>query len=136
MFLPDGITTVPSFEPFYERIHATRHIKECKEIPADNAGLYMLLSGLFLGFASLVRPVGLYLFIVSLIFIVLSRDAWREKIRKSAIFFVMWFIPVAVWLIRNYVLLGHNFFIHCPVDIFYIFQLLGVVAQEDIRRIM
>jgi len=79
----------------------------------------------------LVRPVGVYVIVVALILLLLSRDSWREKFRKSAIFFVVWFIPVAVWLIRNYVLLGHVFFHTLPGGHFLYFSSARVIAQEE-----
>lgn len=100
------------------------------------------LSGLFLGLASLVRPVGQYFIILSiaLIFLplVLSFDKLRmlgvskdKKIRSSFLLFLGWVIPVSFWLIRNYMLLGHIFFHTLPGGHFLYLSASRVAMHEQ-----
>jgi hypothetical protein len=67
-------------------------------------------AGLILGILSLIRPVGQFLIIVSLILIFFSNQILKNKIKLSLIFFAMWFFVVGGWLFRNYILTGNVIF--------------------------
>ncbi len=71
-------------------------------------------AGIFLGLASLVRPVGQYVIVLTLFLILFSGDHFKNKLIKMIILFVGWLIPVSFWLVRNYMLLGYVFFHTLP----------------------
>jgi 4-amino-4-deoxy-L-arabinose transferase-like glycosyltransferase len=75
---------------------------------------YIFYAGIFLGLASLVRPVGHYLVFIASILLFLPANQWREKLHGWAVFFCAWLIPTLLWLLRNYFLLGHLFFHTLP----------------------
>ncbi|MFA5074620.1 MAG: glycosyltransferase family 39 protein [Candidatus Babeliales bacterium] len=88
------------------------------------------LAGIFLGLASLVRPVGHYLIVLSILILFFSalrsssdgglprrslgEDGFINKIKKILLIFVGWFIIIFPWLLRNYLLLGQIFFHTLP----------------------
>lgn len=74
----------------------------------------LFCSGLALGLASLVRPVGHYLILLSFLLIIFSNETARLKIRKMLFLSLGWIIPVSLWLIRNYALTGALFFHTLP----------------------
>jgi len=74
----------------------------------------IVYAGLWLGAASLIRPVGHYLLVVALGIIVLSVFSWRQKLRTSCALLLAWLAVVLPWLLRNYLLLGHLFFHTLP----------------------
>lgn len=75
----------------------------------------MLLAGIFLGITSLVRPIGHYLLIISIIlFLIYSSDLWVTKIKKVCFFSGAWLLVVVPWLIRNFMLTGAIFFHTLP----------------------
>jgi len=71
-------------------------------------------AGVFLGLASLVRPVGQYFVILSIVMIFLFNKFGIAKLKKAFYLFLGWLIPVSLWLLRNYILLGHIFFHTLP----------------------
>jgi 4-amino-4-deoxy-L-arabinose transferase-like glycosyltransferase len=75
---------------------------------------YIFYAGIFLGLASLVRPVGHYLIFVASITLFLSASQWKKKLHGWAAFFCAWLIPTLPWLLRNYFLLGYLFFHTLP----------------------
>jgi len=113
-WLPDSAMSVPSFEPFHERVHSKQSKKLCSVRAVEERSGLFLLSGLFLGMASLVRPVGHYLLGVALLLVLFSRASWRARLRGMIALFIAWFFVVAFWLVRNYMLLGHVFFHTLP----------------------
>jgi hypothetical protein len=68
-------------------------------------------SGFFLGIASLIRPVGQYLVVLALVFLLLERTA---RLKKMLVFVTSWFVTVLPWLARNYLLTGAFFFHTLP----------------------
>lgn len=133
--LPDPIEGIPILAPrMYELVgqhnrEAYKH-EHLKQYVAGNTVFRdMLLAGLFLGLASLVRPVGHYLFFLALIIILLSHGSLREKIRKAIPFSFMWLLPVSIWLIRNYMMLGHIFFHTLPGGHFLYLSAARVASQ-------
>lgn len=69
------------------------------------------LSGLLLGLASMFRPVGHYLIIVSIFFIFIL---YKNKIKNSILIFIGWLIIILPWLLRNFLLTGVLFFSTLP----------------------
>jgi len=73
-----------------------------------------LFSGIVLGCASMIRPVGHYLIVLALLLIVFSSDRIREKLRYGLALVCGWLVVVSPWLIRNYALAGSIFFHTLP----------------------
>jgi len=81
----------------------------------------IFISGLFLGFAGLVRPVGHYLLFLSIILIILNNFNFKNyKLNiknnfKKALYLILGFIIiVSPWLVRNYIYQGKSFFHTLP----------------------
>lgn len=65
------------------------------------------LAGIFLGIASLIRPVGhLLLPLVILFVLVFGYDSFTRRVKQSAVLIAGWFCVVFWWLLRNYLLTG------------------------------
>ncbi|MCF7899141.1 glycosyltransferase family 39 protein [Candidatus Babeliales bacterium] len=71
-------------------------------------------AGIFLGLASLIRPVGHYLIFLSILILLINQDLFINKIKKIILIFLGWFIIIFPWLLRNYLLLGQIFFHTLP----------------------
>jgi hypothetical protein len=102
MFLIFMILFLPSFSLFFTNK---------KLILSANQ---MFMCGIILGVASLVRPVGHYLLLLSILMLLCSTFSIHKKIKAVASFFVGWIIPVLPWLLRNYMLTGCLFFHTLP----------------------
>ncbi len=114
-FLPESAKTGPSFLRFCERFEKTDDkLASAYLSEGDRAVKAFFLAGLFLGAASLVRPVGQYLIVLACVLVLFSRDAWRKKIMKSCTLAIAWLVPVSFWLVRNLLLTGHLFFHTLP----------------------
>ena len=85
----------------------------------------LFLSGIFLGLASLVRPIGHYILVLALIYVVVGQTA----LKSSLSLFIGWLIPVSPWLIRNFLLTGALFFHSLPGVHFLQFTAAPVVAS-------
>lgn len=72
------------------------------------------LAGLFLGLASLVRPVGHYLIVLAMLMLLCTSDTLHQRIKRIGALCIPWFLVVLPWLLRNYLLLGHIFFHTLP----------------------
>ena len=73
------------------------------------------MAGIFLGLASLVRPIGHIIFITALFLSAISffKDFYFSQKRLFAQFFSLstgWLLIVSGWLVRNYLLTGSLFF--------------------------
>lgn len=98
------------FIPFFyaSRAHTSPELVERVEVWSATSMLFF--SGIFLGVASLMRPVGHYLLALALIYCVLKKQAL-----KNSVFLVFgWLIPLIPWLIRNFLLTGALFFHTLP----------------------
>lgn len=82
--------------------------------PTHPVSPILFCSGLALGLASLVRPVGHYLIVLAALLILFSNGTSRQKIRKIFFTTLGWLLPVSFWLIRNYMLTGALFFHTLP----------------------
>ncbi len=80
----------------------------------EEAIVNCLWAGMLLGCAALIRPVGHYLLILSVIMLFLFRPSWSDKISTSFSLTLGWLLTASWWLIRNYALLGHFFFHTLP----------------------
>ncbi len=89
------------------------------------------LSGLFLGLASLVRPVGHYFIILAIALILIFSSFGNKKFRSSFLFFLGWFIPISFWLIRNFLLLHSVFFHTLPGGHFLYLSAARVAMHEQ-----
>jgi hypothetical protein len=74
----------------------------------------IFLAGLFLGFASMMRPVGHYLIVVSLFLILFSSMSLCQKVKSGFVLFSSWLLIVLPWLLRNFMLTGFLFFHTLP----------------------
>ncbi|MCK4265294.1 hypothetical protein KAW80_02970 [Candidatus Babeliales bacterium] len=74
----------------------------------------LFISGLFLGLASLVRPVGFPIILLSIFLIFISNFSLRQKTSGSLVLFGGWFSVVFWWLLRNFLLTGYLFFQTLP----------------------
>jgi len=75
---------------------------------------HIFLSGLFLGIASLVRPVGHYMLLILVFLLFLQKICFLEKLKRITLFLVAWIIPIGWLLLRNYLLTGFMFFHTLP----------------------
>lgn len=92
----------------------------------------LFVSGIFLGVASLVRPVGAFVVFLSLFIIVISKLSMQQKFRYTVLFFLSWFLIVSFWLVRNFLLTGDVFFHAMPGDHFvtYLASDVKSIAQD------
>ncbi len=96
---PEEICSGPGFQELAARVEIAEERKFKHQIFKK-----LFFAGIFLGLASLIRPVGHYLIVLSIIMLFFSRDTWKDKIKNSLILSLGWLIPVSFWLIRNYLL--------------------------------
>lgn len=73
-----------------------------------------IVSGVMLGIASLIRPVGYFILPVALILIFLTHEKIGKKIKYSSMLTSAWFFAVSPWLIRNWLLTSMIFFHTLP----------------------
>lgn len=88
-------------------------------------------SGLTLGFASLFRPVGLYLIIISVIIILFKKINLKLKLNNILKFFISWLLVIFPWLLRNYLLTGLIFLTSFSGQHFYTFTANYIYAQKN-----
>lgn len=80
-----------------------------------NISLFRIfISGIFLGLSSMLRPVGQYLIILSLLLIFFSNMSFFLKVKSSLVLSIGWFLIVVPWLLRNFILTGCLFFHTLP----------------------
>jgi hypothetical protein len=82
-------------------------------------------SGVLLGIASLIRPVGLYVIILSIVLLMLQ----GFNLKKIGLLLGGWLIIVIPWLVRNYLLTGALFFHTLPGTHFLNHMAIPVVMQ-------
>jgi len=125
---PDLLGEIPPFAEFYDTVDIADYAA-CMEV--DYGMRSMLLSGVFLGIASLIRPVGHYLLLVALLMILISNAPWKRKRGKALMVSFYWLIPVAGWLIRNFVMTGYLFFHTLPGGHFLYLSAARVAAKAE-----
>lgn len=138
LYLPNPVCTSTPFIELYEKMYGD-DVQQMLIITSTDKQIfkdrqqgfqYLVWAGLFLGCASLVRPVGHYLLPLAVLLILFSHDYWREKCAKSLFFIIAWLVPVSFWLVRNYMLVGYLFFHSLPGGHFLYFSAARVIAQE------
>ncbi len=72
------------------------------------------LSGIFLGIASLIRPVGHYLLFVSILLILCSNFILKIRVKLGFVLVFGWLTVVLWWLLRNFLITGYIFFHTLP----------------------
>ena len=116
-------------QPFIE---FTMNMKVKAGQPPFDAHIWRIFfSGIVLGLASLVRPVGQYVIVLAAVLVVLSNASLVEKIRRSIVLVGAWLIVVVPWLLRNFVLTGHIFFHTLPGEHFLYLSAARVAMQVD-----
>jgi hypothetical protein len=91
----------------------------------------LFFAGCFLGLASLVRPVGHYLLLVSIILIVFSRFLNLAYLCRQVFSLCAgWFVFVGPWLIRNFILTGY-IFLHTLPGIHFLYLSASRVAMHE-----
>lgn len=74
----------------------------------------MVLAALALGTATWIRPMGEFVSVASALLILLfAQDNLALKLRKIALFMLVFFATIAPWYMRNYALTGQLFY--CPM---------------------
>lgn len=92
-----------------------------------------VISGILLGLASLIRPIGVYTLVVSLI-IIFFRNGQRlysDRAKHVIIFSCAWLITVSPWLMRNFLLTGAIFFHTLPGLHFLQYSAAYVLMERD-----
>jgi len=98
-----------------EFINLCEKIEEAEEKNLFRGKLFkFFFAGLFLGIASMFRPVGHYLIVLSIVILLFSNFKKIEKLWASTSLFLGWASIVSLWLIRNFVLTGYMFFHTLP----------------------
>lgn len=116
-FVPLELTESQEFVRFYEQhfVHNNYQILfNQQRLRNYDAMTSLLFAGIFLGIASLVRPVGHYLLVLSLVLMWFGCDTWKNKLAKNFALCWGWFVVVSVWLLRNWLLTGYLFFHTLP----------------------
>ena len=123
---PHYICSGPSFIELCQDLEAAKE-REHKIFTLKK----LFFAGIFLGIASLIRPVGHYLIVLSIIALFFSRGLFKDKIKKSLILFVGWFVVVCWWLLRNFLLTGYIFFHTLPGGHFLHFSAARIAMYEQ-----
>ncbi len=116
-FIPLELTQSQEFVRFYEQHFGDYNYQVFfneQRVKNYDAMTSLLFAGIFLGIASLVRPVGHYLVVLSFILLWCSCDSWKNKCAKNFALIWGWFVVVSVWLLRNWLLTGYLFFHTLP----------------------
>lgn len=64
--------------------------------------LFLILSGMFMGIATLIRPAALYLSPLAACALFISRDHIKDKMMRIVIFLLFYVIILAPWFVRNF----------------------------------
>jgi 4-amino-4-deoxy-L-arabinose transferase-like glycosyltransferase len=97
-FIKNPNTEVPFILLFYSALLA--YVLALRKISFN----LFLLSGIFLGFASLIRPITLFLSIplLVLIFFIMKSTPFRKKLLLSIVFLIGYIVVISPWLIYVY----------------------------------
>ncbi len=70
---------------------------------------YLIAIGLLLGILTLIKPIGMYLLFIPLIFWVLNFKAisWKQALPRMLLVLICFLGTLSIWQIRNYQLFGH-----------------------------
>lgn len=132
--LPDPIATSEPYLMLFDDVFENEQQNiiqcTCQETELIKSSRNLLGAGFALGLASLVRPVGHYLILLSILILIFSNETWIQKISKSFTLFCGWLFPVIFWLARNFILTGHIFFHTLPGGHFLYFSASRIVMHE------
>lgn len=92
--------------------------------------LNICIAACSLGLYTWLRPNGQFIVVLGTIIILLGRCSWKNKLKKTSLFLLVFFTIIGGWYVRNYQLTGHAFF--CPMLGPY---LQSFCAPKIIRRI-
>ncbi len=124
-YCPEPACEGPSY---VELFHDTQLHSTAAPVSLLSPGLFT--AGLLLGAASLIRPVGHYVLVLSLLWIIVTRVS---VIRKSLSLVLGWSLVVLPWLVRNYMVFGALAFHSLPGPHFLTLSASRVVMQvQDI----
>lgn len=90
-----------------------------------------LLAGMFLGVASLIRPIGHYVLAVAIALIFFSDVTVRQKMNTVLLLMSAWLIPVIPWLLRNFMLCGTICFHSLPGLHFVQYMAAPIIEQKN-----
>lgn len=90
-----------------------------------------ILAGIFLGVASMIRPVGHYMIGVLVLLLLFKKQTWRQYAKSVFTMLVGWIIVIAPWVVRNYMLTGALFFHTLPGGHFLQLSAARVIAYEQ-----
>lgn len=94
---------------------APQHERNRWRLPELVSGsIYFLSAGVALGIASLIRPVGHYIILATIIAMLITHRPFLKTLRNAALLLCGWLCIVTPWLIRNYLLAGALFFHTLP----------------------
>jgi hypothetical protein len=108
------------------RAHTSPELVERVEVWSA-ASRILFFAGILLGFASLMRPVGHYILVLALMYVIAQKQTLKKILSLSLGFL----IPVSPWLIRNFLLTGALFFHSLPGLHFLQFTAAPVVATVN-----
>ncbi len=131
VFCPPEMCQGPGFVDLQKEMEESEQVARPKFIEGCGLTSQLFFAGLFLGVASLIRPVGHYLVVISVLLLLFSSDTFKQKIKHSFILFLGWFIPVFPWLLRSYLLLGQIFFHTLPGGHFLYFSAARVAMYPQ-----
>jgi hypothetical protein len=97
---------------------------------AHNSICRMIGAGIFLGIVSLIRPVGHYLVILSVIMLMVGASVC-EWLRNSGALVFGWGLLVAPWIVRNFFLTGALLFHSLPGLHFLQYTAAYIVMERD-----
>lgn len=109
----------------------------------DQKKIYLVVSALLLGAATLCRPISLYLPLLLVPFIFLFAYTFRKKLVSSAIFLLVSYVILVPWYIRNYQEYGRwtlstvsdlNFFMSFAPEILAIKENPFTIIQPNINN--
>ena len=93
---------------------------------------YVILSALFLGLATLTRPISIYLpLLIILFFVLIHKRDFKKAIKLSIFFCLVFLLSLSPWIIRNYLAFNEIFF---STSGSYNLLMLYVVPMEVERR--
>lgn len=94
----------------------------------------LIMAALSLAAYTWMRPMGEFICVIAImILLATAMDQWNIKLKKSALFFLMFGLCISPWYIRNYRLTGHWFF--CPMSGAYLNSFIAPKIVRDLNGI-
>ena len=116
-FIPFELEQSQEFSQLYDRFYGDYNYQALLNKHRVNnyeAMTTLLFAGTILGMASLVRPVGHYLLVLSMLMLLCGCDSWQNKCAKNFALIWGWLVITSIWLLRNWLLTGYLFFHTLP----------------------